>query len=154
MNAGPPPEPPAVPAITASVTRGARRFLAAEGFATVCEVSLANGRRADIVGLAENGDIVIVEVKSSVADFRADGKWEEYREFCDALYFALPPQFPRGLIAKSCGLIVGDAYEATKLREAEMHPLTAPRRKAMILRIGLVAGRRLHRLEDPTFGLG
>lgn len=139
--------------LTLAVTRGARRFLVSEGYATVCEVSLANGRRADIVGLAENGGIVIVEVKSSIADFRADDKWEEYRAFCDALYFAVPPQFPRNLIAKSCGLIVGDAYEATKLREAEAHPLNPPRRKAMILRLGLIAGRRLHRLEDPGFGL-
>lgn len=154
MIAAPSPEPAENPSLTAAVTRGARRFLVAEGFATVCELSLANGRRADIVGLADNGAIVIVEVKSSVADFKADGKWEEYREFCDALYFAVPPEFPRKLIAKNCGLIVSDAYEATKLREAEAHPLPAPRRKAMILRIGLVAGRRLHRIEDPGFALG
>ena len=98
--------------------------------------------------------IVIVEVKSSLADFRADGKWEEYRDFCDCLYFAVSPAFPARVIAKSCGLIVGDAYAATKLREAEAHPLSAPRRKAMIQRLAMIAGRRLHRLEDPGFGLG
>jgi hypothetical protein len=154
MTAVPSPEREACGPITAAVTRGARRFLAIEGLATFCEVTLANGRRADIVGLAENGGIVIVEVKSSLADFRADGKWEEYREYCDALYFAVPPSFPRTVIAKSCGLIVGDAYEATKLREAEPHPLAAPKRKAMIQRLAMLGGRRLHRLEDPGFGLG
>jgi hypothetical protein len=138
-------------ALTAAVTRGARRLLAAEGFATVCEVGLANGRRADIVALGEDGGIVIVEVKTSLADFRADTKWESYRTYCDALYFAVPPAFPRRLIDKDCGLIVADAYEAQKLRAAQPHALTAARRKAMIVRIGMIAGRRLHKSEDPAF---
>jgi hypothetical protein len=61
--------------------------------AAVAEVALANGRRADVAGIAASGEIWIVEIKSSVEDFRTDGKWPEYREFCDRLFFAVAPLF-------------------------------------------------------------
>jgi hypothetical protein len=34
------------------------------------ELSLANGRRADVVGLSPGGDIRIVEIKSCLVDFQ------------------------------------------------------------------------------------
>ena len=43
----------------------------------VNEVTLANGRRADVLAIGRNGEIWIVEIKSSIADFRADQKWPE-----------------------------------------------------------------------------
>ena len=58
------------------------------GYASLVEFPLANSRRADILALGKGGDLVIVEIKSSVADFRADHKWPHYREFADRLYFA------------------------------------------------------------------
>src|ERR1035437_1989838 len=64
------------------VARGTRRLLRALGFATVAELALPSGRRADIVGLAADGTIIIVEIKSSIADFRADSKWPDYRAHC------------------------------------------------------------------------
>src|ERR1700730_7259569 len=47
------------------------------------------GRRADIVALATHATIHIVEIKSSVADFRADTKWRDYRASCDRLFFEI-----------------------------------------------------------------
>lgn len=38
--------------------------------------------------------IVIVEIKTSLADLRADRKWPEYRDFCDVLLFAVLAGFP------------------------------------------------------------
>ena len=52
------------------------------------ELPLPSGRRADLVALGSGGEILIVEIKSSVADFRADQKWMDYRLHCDRLFFA------------------------------------------------------------------
>ena len=52
--------------------RGVKRYLREAGFACVEEMPLASGRRADIVALGLDGSIRIVEVKSSIEDFRVD----------------------------------------------------------------------------------
>jgi len=71
-----------VPSITAALlARGVCRALDQLGYASLVEFPLANGRRADVVALGKGGELVIVEIKSSVADFRADQKWPDYREF-------------------------------------------------------------------------
>lgn len=49
-------------------------------------------RRADVVAVKLNGQIVIVEVKSCVADFRTDTKWTEYLPYCHKFYLAMMPQ--------------------------------------------------------------
>src|SRR5215468_6113413 len=77
------------------LARGACRALELLGYVSLVEFPLANGRRADILALGKTGDLVIVEIKSSVADFRADRKWATYREFADRLYFAVPNHFPQ-----------------------------------------------------------
>ena len=60
------------------IARGVGRVLVSLGLVSVPELSLPNGRRADIVALSEKGDFWIVEIKSSLEDFRADQKWPEY----------------------------------------------------------------------------
>jgi hypothetical protein len=45
-------------------------------------------RRADVIGCKISGDLVMVEVKSSVADFRADVKFKTYLKYVDRFYFA------------------------------------------------------------------
>ncbi len=76
------------------LARGICRALDQLGYASLVEFPLANGRRADILALGKTGDFMIVEIKSSVADFRADRKWAFYRDFADRLYFAVPNEFP------------------------------------------------------------
>jgi hypothetical protein len=132
------------------IARGVCRALAHRGFATLTEVSLANGRRADILALGRDGELVIVEVKSSVADFRSDRKWPEYRDYCDRLYFAVAEGFPLELIPEECGLIMADPFGAAVLREAPAAPLVAARRRAVTLRFALLAASRLRRLLDPS----
>ncbi|MBR7508366.1 MmcB family DNA repair protein, partial [Mycobacterium tuberculosis] len=83
------PEPlPTRPEETRLVMRGVKRHLREAGYACVEEMSLASGRRADIVALAPDGTLIIVEVKSSIEDFRVDMKWPFYRQHADRLYFA------------------------------------------------------------------
>jgi hypothetical protein len=129
--------------------RGVCRALAQRGFATLAEVPLANGRRADVLALGREGELAIVEIKSSIADFKSDRKWGEYRAFCDRLYFAVASGFPAELIPDECGLIIADPFGAAFLREAPAVPLAAARRRAMLLRFAAIAAGRLRRLTDP-----
>jgi hypothetical protein len=98
-------------------------------------VALANGRRADVAGVADSGEIWIVEIKSCLEDFRVDQKWPEYRAFCDRLFFAVAPAFPLDALPQDAGLIVADRYGGEILRTAPEHKLAAARRKAMTLRL-------------------
>ncbi len=140
-------------AAAAAIARGVRRLMASLGYATLTEFSLANGRRADIIALSQSGDIWIIEIKSSVTDFRSDSKWPEYAEFCDRLLFAVDKDFPLEILPQQTGLIVADPYGAEVLRPAPQLALAAQRRKAVTLRIARAAALRLHTLADPDFAL-
>jgi hypothetical protein len=131
------------------VARGTRRLLRRLRFASVTELPLPSGRRADIVALAEDGTIHIVEIKSSIADFRADQKWPEYRAHCDRLYFAIHEATPTEIMPPDAGLILADAYGAEILREAPEHRLAPATRRAMLMRFAHAAAHRLHGLSDP-----
>ena len=140
-------EPTLAPA--AAIARGVARYLAEAGYGALAEVTLASGRRVDLMALDRTGDILVVEIKSSLADFRADQKWEEYLPYCDAFAFAVAPDFPHVVLPSAPGLLVADAYGANELRPAPRRPLAAARRKALTIRFGLVAAARLQRREDP-----
>jgi hypothetical protein len=133
----------------AAVQRGVCRLFRAMGYAAVSELSLANGRRADVVALNRSGDIWIVEIKSSVEDFRADQKWPEYRDYCDRLFFAVPEDVPLEILPDSAGIIVADQYGADIVRMVEEERLAAARRKAVTLRFARAGALRLHSLADP-----
>jgi len=137
-------------AVTEAVTRGVGRALMELGFGVVIEMPLASGRRADVMAIDRRNAIVIVEVKSSLEDFRADQKWPEYREWCDRLYFAVAENFPRDVLPENAGLIVADRFGAAIIREARASPLAAARRRAILLRFALVASGRLWRAIDPA----
>lgn len=136
------------------LARGVCRALDHLDYATLVEFPLANGRRADILALGKGGDIVIFEIKTSVADFRADQKWPSYREYADRLCFAVASGFPTALIPEDCGLLVADAFGAALLREGRATPLAASRRRAITLRFARIAAARLRRLLDPEAGRG
>ncbi len=132
-----------VPPAAAGVARGVARLFDAMGLACLPEVPLANGRRLDLLALGEAGGLWAVEIKTSVADFRADRKWPDYLAFCERLYFAVPPDFPREILPADQGLIVADAYDARILRDVPDRKLPAARRKALTLRFARLAARRL-----------
>ena len=134
------------------LARGVCRFLRRGGFGTLTEFTLRNRRRVDVIALAEDGRIAVVEVKSSEADFRADTKWQDYLGFCDAFYFAVPEDFPRHLIPESCGLLVADGFGAEMLREPEEGRVNPARRKSLITRFARTASLRLQALTDPDSG--
>lgn len=137
-----------------AVCTGVRRLLAQHGCASVTELTLASGRRADVIGLTGDGCIWIVEVKSSPADLRADAKWPDYRDFCDRFFFAVPPDFRTELLPAGTGLILADGYGAALVREAPEHRLAPARRRAVLLRFAHVAANRHHALVDPVGATG
>jgi hypothetical protein len=131
------------------VARGTRRLLRNLKFSSLTELPLASGRRADIVALAHDATVVIVEVKSSIADFRADQKWPDYRAHCDRLYFAIPASIPIEIMPQDAGLIIADGFGAEILREAPEHRLAPATRRALLMRFAHAAAHRLHGLTDP-----
>src|SRR5438105_11499292 len=138
-----------LPAASGLLARGTCRALQQLGYASLVEFPLVNRRRADILALGKRGDLMIIEIKSSVADFRADRKWASYREFADRLYFAVPNDFPALVIPEECGLIVADPFGAALLRDCALTPLAGARRRALTLRFARTAASRLRRQLDP-----
>lgn len=130
------------PETTLSVTRGAARLLADMGYAPLLEVGLPNGRRADVMALGPRGELVIVEVKSGIEDYRTDRKWPEYLDYCDRFYFAVAPEFPREALPDEPGLIVADGFGGAVLREAPASILAGARRKALTLAFARLAAVR------------
>lgn len=131
------------------IARGVRRLLRAKGYASVTELPLLDGRRADVVALHGDGSLIIVEIKSSIADFRADRKWRDYAAHCDRLYFAIPDDMPPHIMPDEAGLMIADRFGAEVVREAEARVIAAATRKAVMLRFAIAAADRLHRLVDP-----
>jgi hypothetical protein len=135
-----------------AVARGTCRLLRSLGFACVSELPLASGRRADLVALGSDGELVIVEIKSSLADFRADEKWPEYRWHCDRLLFATASHVPLDIFPEDAGLILADGYSAEIVREPPEHRLAGATRGSMMMRFAQTAAFRLQSLIDPAGG--
>ncbi|MFC6199260.1 MmcB family DNA repair protein [Ponticaulis profundi] len=136
-----------IPETTRAVTIGALRLLDQMAMACVTEMRLANGRRSDIMAISDKGEIWIVEVKSCRADYESDGKWHEYRPFCDRLFFAVSEEFPKELIPKDTGLIIADQFGGALTRPAPEHKIAGARRKSLTLKIARQAARRTMALQ-------
>jgi hypothetical protein len=132
-----------------SILRGTVRTLNREGYSAASEITLSSGRRADLVAIGPKGEILIIEIKSSVNDFRADTKWREYREYCDRLLFAVNSEFPLALIPVETGLIIADEYGGEVLRQGEFCPLAAARRKSIVVSVARTVSSRLAGIYDP-----
>ena len=137
------------------VARGIMRLFARNDIWCIPEVSLKNGRRADLMGVDAKGLVVIVEIKVARGDLLGDSKWPEYLDYCDRFFWGVSPGLDRGpleseaFLPDRCGVIVGDAYDAEILRHAPLEPLAAARRKAQVERLARLAMRRHTALLDP-----
>jgi hypothetical protein len=132
-----------------AIARGTARYLHALGYCVVSELPLPSGRRADLVALGGDGEIIIVEIKSSVADFRADQKWMDYRRHCDRLFFATHAGVPCDIFPAEAGLIVADAFGAAIVSEAPEERIPVATRRAVTLRFAHAAALRLQAIADP-----
>jgi hypothetical protein len=130
-------------AAAADLARGVARLFCDHGIVPLTELSLANGRRVDVIGLDRSGGVHVAEIKSCRADFLTDRKWTEYLDYCDHFYFAVAVDFPAGLLPAGEGQIVADRYGGEFVRDARHRPLPAARRKALTLRFARAAAGRL-----------
>ena len=131
------------------LARGVGRLFGHMGYGVLVEFRLSSGRRVDLIGLNRRGEVVIAEIKSSVADFRADHKWPEYLAHCDRFYFAVAEDFPRDLAPAEVGLIIADRFVAEVVRAAPTHPMAGTLRSKETRRFALYAANRLRHLQDP-----
>ncbi len=129
------------------VRRGVQRLLMDMGAVVLPELSLASGRRADLVALTAKGNIWIIEIKSSIEDFRVDRKWPDYRLHSDRFFFASHPDVPAEIFPPECGFILSDGYGAEILREAPEHRLPPATRKALLLRFARAGAARVTAAE-------
>jgi len=119
------------------------------GYAPLREVTLTNGRRVDLVGLNDKGDIVVVEVKSGLADFRSDDKWQDYLIYCNSFYFAVDQDFPLELLdeetslPKVTGIIIADKYGGDIIRPPFDRKVNAARARKLVQKMARVGALRL-----------
>ena len=138
-----------------AVARGVMRMFARHKIAVQREVTLRNNRRADLMGVSDKGDVILVEIKCSRADLLGDGKWPDYLDYCDKYFWALPPSLDaalldgEGFLPERCGVIIADGYGGEILRPAARHPLSPARRKVEVQRLASLAMRRLALVYDP-----
>jgi hypothetical protein len=143
----------------AAVARGVSRLFLRNQIMVQSEVTLRNHRRADLMGINDKGEIIVVEIKCSRADLMGDQKWPEYLEYCDRFFWAVPAGFDYGpiegasFLPERTGLIVADAYDAQIIRPAALVPLAAARRKVEVQRLARLAMRRLMSIADPDMML-
>ena len=128
------------------------RFYGERGYACLPEFTLKTNRRPDVTCLNKQGEIIMVEVKSSVADFKADKKWHEYSEWADALYFAVAEDFPLNILPDEtmCGILITDGFDCHMIRDAPAARLAAARRHSMIRRLARTAMFRLGHQDDES----
>ena len=147
------------PPIAQEVARGVTRLFCRRDWFAMCEVPLANGRRADLMAVDPKGRLVIVEIKVSRADLVGDPKWRDYLDYCDLFFWAVPQALCAILddahfLPGEAGLLVADRYDAAVAREAVPSLLAPARRKAAMLNFARRAARRLSAQLDPTLGFG
>lgn len=127
-------------------------------WATHFEIGLLKGGRlrADIVALNMGGGIDIVEVKSSVADFRSDKKMGQYRKFADRMYLACTKEVYdkiKDQVLPGIGVyVVGQdsVYVAKRARYEAMHGKT---RLSIAVRMGYrSADQTLHQRKSKNAG--
>jgi hypothetical protein len=139
----------------ADVARGVTRMFLRHDLATIHEVPLEGGRRADLMAVDARGQLVIVEIKVSRADLLGDGKWQDYLAHCDRFYWAVPAGFDASpidgpaFLPERTGVIIADRYDAEIVREARTDPLPAHVRKRCTLAFARRAARRLIAHHDP-----
>lgn len=107
-------------------------------------------RRADVIGNKISGDLVLIEVKSSVADFKSDAKWHEYLKFADRVYLAFTVDVARKInkdkelmsrIPSRVGVLVLSEYGLMRVvKKAKIVPVEPDIRMSILARLAWRAG--------------
>ncbi|MDO5657157.1 MAG: MmcB family DNA repair protein [Paracoccus sp. (in: a-proteobacteria)] len=133
------------------LARGVARLLVSMGHAPLAEFVPRRGLRVDLISVAPDGEIWIIECKSCAADFRADRKWQGYLDYCDRFFWAVDCDFPAQMLPEDAGLVMADAYGAELIRPAPMSRLAPARRSKLTRDIARHAALRLLAERDTGF---
>lgn len=122
------------------------------------EVGLCkHGRlRADLIATNMGMYIILIEVKSSVADFRTDKKWHKYLPFSNKMYFAMAPEVyekVKDKIPKGIGVFLVYPSGHTKIKDRAHHREVKPAvRLNIAARLVYRSGETLHERKSRTAG--
>ena len=114
-----------------------------QGDGVLREFKLSIKRRVDLVTINDKGWITIIEIKSSVADFRSDKKWNEYIDWADQFYFGVAHNFPIGILPKEHGIITTDGFDVYQAQPSPVQKLNGSRRNNLIRKMAKASMRRI-----------
>ena len=140
--------------ITNGLTKAANSYFLRRGYSCTNELGIAKwGKyKVDMLGMNMRGDLVICEVKSSVADFTSDDKrqkWVNYLPSCHRFYWVLTedlaeklrPHFPR-FAEHGCGVLVLDRSTGYLrcIKPARRRKMLGKEQRHIIIRLAWRAG--------------
>jgi hypothetical protein len=107
-----------------AIEQGASHLLRQDRFLVLRQLILPSGKCPDLVAIRRNGEIWIVEIKSSREDFRSDRKWPEYHDYCHRMFFATTPTLP-DIFPQDVGLIQANCFGGKIVRVQRRHRIYA-----------------------------
>ena len=128
---------------TQRITDAIARSYYGQGDGVLREFKLKNRRRVDLVIINEKGWIIIIEIKSSPADFLSDKKWGEYIDWADQFYFGVAHNFPIGILPKEHGIITTDGFDVYQAQPSPVQKLNGSRRNNLIRKMAKASMRRI-----------
>ena len=128
---------------TKRITDAIARSYYEQGNGVLREFKLKIKRRVDLVTINDKGWITIIEIKSSVADFRNDKKWNEYIEWADQFYFGVAHNFPIEILPKEHGIITTDGFDMHEAQPSPVQKLDGSRRKTLFRKLAKASMRRI-----------
>lgn len=121
--------------VTSAVTSAVMGYLLKKGYGIYREMGVKKwgARRVDVCGVNLYGYLVVCEVKSGMADYRADQKMHEYLPYCNKMYVAFPhtmkitDAIKKEITSKGIGIMVLEANGLIRVRARAKHRLILPK---------------------------
>ena len=128
---------------TERITDAIARSYYEQGDGVLREFKLRVKRRVDLITINDKGWITIIEIKSSLADFRNDKKWNEYIEWADQFYFGVAHNFPINILPKEHGIITTDGFDIYEVQPSPVQKLNGSRRNTLFRKLAKASMRRI-----------
>ena len=138
---------------TKRITDAIARSYYEQGNGVLREFKLRIKRRVDLVTINDKGWITIIEIKSSVADFRNDKKWNEYIEWADQFYFGVAHNFPIEILPKEHGIITTDGFDIHEAQPSPVQKLNGSRRNTLVRKLARASMRRVERERNDLISI-
>lgn len=127
-------------------------------YVTYTEIGLCKGGRlrADVVAVNMGSQIIVIETKSSVQDFKSDNKYHKYLKFADKLYLAFTDEIwakLRGLVPKGIGVFsISSLGRIRVVQKAKTNSLKPEVRLNLLTRMAYRSGSTLSERKNKNSG--